>query len=63
MYQEHSAFIGTFEYLSGTLPNAQPILLPQTQWGHFGPLEQPELVAAHIQARLGGAEPIEIVRN
>jgi pimeloyl-ACP methyl ester carboxylesterase len=63
MYQEHSAFIGTFEYLSGALPNAQPILLPRTQWGHFGPLEQPELVAAHIQGRLIGAEPIEIVRN
>lgn len=63
MYQERSAFIGTFEFLRGALPNAQPILLPQTQWGHFGPLEQPDLVAAHIEARLAGAEPIEIVRN
>jgi pimeloyl-ACP methyl ester carboxylesterase len=62
MYTEHSAFIDTFEFLNEELPNAQPVLLPSTAWGHFGPLEQPELVARHIAARLPGAEPIEIAR-
>ena len=63
MYTEHSAFIDTFEFLNEELPNAQPVLLPSTEWGHFGPLEQPELVARHIAARLPGAEPLEIVRE
>ena len=63
MYTEHSAFIDTFEFLNQELPNAQPVLLPSTEWGHFGPLEQPDLVARHIAARLPGAEPIEIVRD
>jgi pimeloyl-ACP methyl ester carboxylesterase len=63
MYAEHSAFIDTFDYLNEHLPNPHPILLPRTQWGHFGPLEQPEIVAAHIEARLVGAESTEIVRD
>ena len=63
MYTEHSAFIDTFEFLNRELPNAQPVLLPSTEWGHFGPLEQPDLVARHIAARLPGAEPIEIARD
>jgi pimeloyl-ACP methyl ester carboxylesterase len=63
MYTEHSAFIDTFEFLNQELPNAQPVLLPSTEWGHFGPLEQPDLVARHIAARLPGAEPIEIGRE
>jgi pimeloyl-ACP methyl ester carboxylesterase len=52
MYAEQSAFIDTFEYLNDHLPNPQPVLLPRTEWGHFGPLEQPEVVAAHLQSRL-----------
>ena len=55
MYQERSAFIDTFEYLRDHLPDAHPILLPPTEWGHFGPLEQPELVAREIAARLEAA--------
>ena len=27
-------------------------MLPRTEWGHFGPLEQPDLVARHMGARL-----------
>jgi pimeloyl-ACP methyl ester carboxylesterase len=56
MCAQHSAFRGTFEYLREHLCNVQPILLPQTEWGHFGPLEQPELVAAHIAERLAAEE-------
>jgi pimeloyl-ACP methyl ester carboxylesterase len=50
MYTEDSAFIGTHDYLLEHLPNARSILLPSTEWGHFGPLEQPEIVAEHISA-------------
>jgi pimeloyl-ACP methyl ester carboxylesterase len=60
MCAAHSAFRGTFEYLREHLPDVQPILLPQTEWGHFGPLEQPDLVAAHITERLAGARETEM---
>ena len=63
MYTERSAFIDTFEYLSEHLPNAHAVLMPSTEWGHFGPLEQPELVAREIAARLSGAESVEIGRE
>jgi pimeloyl-ACP methyl ester carboxylesterase len=59
MCAEHSAFLDTFQYLREHLPNAHPILLPRTEWGHFGPLEQPELVATHIAARLAPAQTTE----
>lgn len=52
MCAERSAFIETFEHLRERLPNVHPILLPTTEWGHFGPLEQPQLVAEQIAARL-----------
>jgi pimeloyl-ACP methyl ester carboxylesterase len=63
IYAEHSAFVDTFEYLRAHLPTVHPILLPQTEWGHFGPLEQPEVVAHHIAAQLSGAQPVEVVRS
>jgi pimeloyl-ACP methyl ester carboxylesterase len=63
IYAEHSAFVDTFEYLRAHLPNVHPILLPRTEWGHFGPLEQPEAVARQIAARLGRAEAMEIVSD
>ncbi|MGD1057746.1 MAG: alpha/beta hydrolase [Solirubrobacteraceae bacterium] len=63
MYTESSAFIDTFEFLKEHLPNAHGVLLPNSEWGHFGPMEQPDLVVRHIAERLPGAEPIEIVRD
>jgi len=48
MYAERSAFVGTHDYLYEHLPNASSIILPRTELGHFGPLEQPEIVAEHI---------------
>jgi pimeloyl-ACP methyl ester carboxylesterase len=57
MYAEHSAFLDTFEYLNTHLPDPHPVLLPQTEWGHFGPLEQPEVVSREIAARLLGSPP------
>jgi pimeloyl-ACP methyl ester carboxylesterase len=61
IYTEHSAFIDTYEFLKERLPNVQGVLMPKTEWGHFGPMEQPELVAQAITARLspcGAATPI-----
>jgi pimeloyl-ACP methyl ester carboxylesterase len=63
MYAEHSAFIDTFEYLRGRLPNAHPLVLPRTEWGHFGPLEQPDVVARHLIERLAGAGLAEAVAD
>jgi pimeloyl-ACP methyl ester carboxylesterase len=56
MYAERSAFIATYDYLKEHLPNVEGVLMPQTEWGHFGPLEQPQVVARHIAARLSGAQ-------
>ena len=55
MYTEQSAFIETYEFLIERLPDAHGVLMPRTEWGHFGPLEQPETVAGHILDRLAGA--------
>ncbi len=64
IYTERSAFIDTFEFLSEQLPNVHPVLMPRTEWGHFGPMEQPELVAREIAARLPGAgEPMPDVET
>ena len=54
MYQEASAFIDTHDYLNAHVQDVQSILLPSTQWGHFGPLEQPQEVASAIVDRLLG---------
>ena len=48
MYGEGSAFLGTHDYLLEHLPDARSILLPSSEWGHFGPLEQPEVIVGHL---------------
>jgi pimeloyl-ACP methyl ester carboxylesterase len=48
VYGERSAFVGTYQYLRDHLPDSTSILLPRTEWGHFGPLEQPEVIAGHL---------------
>lgn len=55
LYAERSAFIDTFEYLRTHLPDVDPILMPPTEWGHFGPLEQPDVVIDHLLARFAPA--------
>jgi pimeloyl-ACP methyl ester carboxylesterase len=55
MYAERSAFIDTFDYLRTHLPQVDAILMPPTEWGHFGPLEQPDVVIDHLLARLAAA--------
>jgi len=56
IYTARSAFIHSYEYLLEHLPNPNGVLLPATEWGHFGPMEQPELVAQAIAARRGRAD-------
>jgi pimeloyl-ACP methyl ester carboxylesterase len=55
LYAERSAFIDTFDYLRTHLPQVDAILMPPTEWGHFGPLEQPDVVIDHLLARLAPA--------
>jgi pimeloyl-ACP methyl ester carboxylesterase len=50
VFTEGSAFMGTHDYLAQHLPNARSVLLPETEWAHFGPLEQPDRVAEEILA-------------
>jgi pimeloyl-ACP methyl ester carboxylesterase len=57
IYAEGSAFQGTCDYLRDRLPNVGATLLPKTEWGHFGPLEQPEVVANHLLNVLASAGP------
>lgn len=54
LYQAESAFIYSHDYLLEHLPDAYSILLPATEYGHFGPLEQPDEVAQAIITRLLG---------
>lgn len=49
VYGENSAFLGTYEYLKEHLPNRETVLLPHSEFGHFGPVEQPELFVEHIK--------------
>ena len=55
IYSDGSAFLGTHDYLHAHLPRVRSVLLPRSEWGHFGPLEQPELVGAHILEALAAA--------
>jgi pimeloyl-ACP methyl ester carboxylesterase len=54
MFTDGSSFMGTHDHLAAHLPNVRSVLLRDTEWGHFGPLEQPEAVAAEILACLEG---------
>jgi pimeloyl-ACP methyl ester carboxylesterase len=55
VYGERSAFLGAYHYLRDHLREARSIILPRTEWGHFGPLEQPEVVAGHLRENLAPA--------
>ena len=45
---ERSAFQSTHDRLLERLPDVRSIVLERTEWGHFGPLEQPEVIAGHL---------------
>lgn len=61
MYTEQSAFVDTYELLRDRLPHAEGVLLPRSEHGHFGPLEQPELVGRLIAERLDRAHAPQAV--
>jgi pimeloyl-ACP methyl ester carboxylesterase len=55
VYGERSAFLGAYHFLRDNLPNATTVMLPRTEWGHFGPLEQPEVIVRHLIDNLAPA--------
>jgi pimeloyl-ACP methyl ester carboxylesterase len=55
VYGERSAFLGAYHYLRDNLPNATTVMLPRTEWGHFGLLEQPEVIVRHLIDNLAPA--------
>lgn len=57
VYGDRSHFLGTFEFLREAMPNCTPVLLPGGE--HFGPLEQPEALVAHIREFLGPAALVD----
>lgn len=60
VYSQDSAFAGTGRYLGDRLPNARSVLLPKSEWGHFAPLEQPEIIASHILTFLEPSAPVVV---
>ncbi|MFW6195533.1 MAG: alpha/beta fold hydrolase [Chloroflexota bacterium] len=53
IYSDGSAFIETHDYLLSHLPQAASVKIPHGDWGHFGPLEHPEVLIEQIQAYCG----------
>lgn len=60
LYCESSAFDDTFDYLIAHLPSVRPVLMPRTEWGHFGPLEQPEAVAEEVLRALDQPADVDL---
>lgn len=58
LYVEQSAFQSSHDELLARLPNVRSVMMPRTEWGHFGPLEQPEVVTGHLLEALA-PEPSE----
>jgi pimeloyl-ACP methyl ester carboxylesterase len=56
LYEEHSSFLGTHHYLRDHLPDVSTIMLPHTEWAHYGPLVYPEVVAKHLVESLAPAD-------
>jgi pimeloyl-ACP methyl ester carboxylesterase len=54
VYGDQSHFLSSFEVLKHALPNCHPVLLPGGE--HFGPLEQPQLLAEAILDYFGTAD-------
>jgi pimeloyl-ACP methyl ester carboxylesterase len=48
IYGHGSAFLSTYRLLRDTLPNVTTMMLPDSAWGHFGPLEHPEILVGQI---------------
>jgi pimeloyl-ACP methyl ester carboxylesterase len=55
VYGEKSHFISSYEFIRNSLPSCRPVLLPGGE--HFGPLEQPDLLAQKMLEFLREPEP------
>lgn len=53
LYGEDSVFLGTYEYLRDNLPNAQCLLMSDSE--HFGPIERPDLLLRHLKLFLNNS--------
>ncbi len=49
IYGHDSPYLETYDVLRDLLSECTPILLPATEYRHFSPLEQPELLLNHIE--------------
>jgi len=56
IYGERSHFMGTYHFLRQALPNCTSVLLPDGE--HYGPLEQPELLAEQMRGFFLAADPL-----
>jgi len=54
VYGGNSAFLATYEYLKEHLADCRPVLLPFSKYGHFGPVEQPEILMGHMRDFFNG---------
>jgi pimeloyl-ACP methyl ester carboxylesterase len=55
IYDEGSPYLGSYKVLKDILINCQPVVLPQGEYGHFGPLEEPELLLEYVEPFLNGS--------
>lgn len=49
IYGHDSPYLETYDVLRGLLPECTPVLLPPTEYKHFSPLEQSDLLLGHIE--------------
>jgi pimeloyl-ACP methyl ester carboxylesterase len=56
VYDGLSPYMGTYDVLRDLLVNCTSVLLPPSEHRHFTPLEEPEVLVAHIRAFLRSGE-------
>lgn len=52
VYEEQSPYMRSFNVLRERLPNYTPVILPDSDFKHFSPLEQADMVAEHVKSFL-----------
>ena len=57
VYDDESAYRHSYDALSTLLTNCTPVLLPPSEWSHFGPLTQPEALLDLMTEFFGRGEP------
>jgi len=57
VYDANSPYLRSYAVLRDRLVNCSPVLLPNSETRHFSPLEQPDLLLAHIKTFLRPDEP------